>query len=122
MDYQTFLTNELSQAADSSDYQGELQLFLVHYHQAMFEALSKLQLCSRCSTLDLSRLKMNARDLQHSEFASVPELMSTVKSRLHDTNLLCPKCLAVYQHDKLVRFFNIRTQQHVETRKKEKEE
>lgn len=122
MDYQAFLTHELSQAVDSPDYQGELQLFILHYHQAMFEALGELQLCSHCATLDLRRLKMNARDLQHSEFANVPELMSVVKSRLYDTNLLCATCLAAYQQDKLARFFAIRTQQQEETRKKEKEE
>jgi hypothetical protein len=122
MDYQAFLTNELSQAADSPDYQGELQLFIVHYHQAMLEAIQQIQLCSCCSTLDLRRLKMNARDLQHSEFASVPALMKTAKSRLRDTALLCPTCLAAYQQDMLTRFFAIRTQQYKETRKKEKEE
>ncbi len=122
MDYQAFLTNELGQAADSSDHQGELQLFILHYHQALFEAILELQLCPRCSTLDLRRLKMNARDLQHSEFANVAALMSAVKSRLCDTDLLCPTCLAAYQQDKLVRFFAIRTQQRGETRKKEKEE
>ena len=122
MDYQAFLTHELSQAADSPDYQGELQLFILHYHQAMFEALRELQLCPHCSTLDLRRLTVNARDLQHSELANVAELMSAAKSRLCDTNLLCSTCLATYQQDKLARFFAIRTQQRKETRKEEKEE
>src|SRR5436853_377740 len=108
MDYQAFLTNELSKAADSSDRQGELQLFIVHYHQAMLEATQELQLCPHCATLDLTRLRTNASSLQRGSFAGIRELMQTFKKRLRDLRLLCPQCRTQFQHQMLVRFFEIR--------------
>jgi protein-arginine kinase activator protein McsA len=122
IDYQEFLAHELGQAADSPDYQGELQLFIIHYQQAMFEAIQSLQLCSACAQLDLSRLKMNARDLQNSEFGSIPEMMQVTKKRLRDLALLCPTCRATFQQNMLVQFFTIRTQRRDGKSKREKEE
>jgi hypothetical protein len=121
-DYRAFLAKELGQAADSQDHQGELQLFLIHYYQGVLEAIQRLQFCPTCATLDLSRLKMNARDLQHSEFGSVPELMKTTKGRLRDIALLCPTCRAAFRHGMLVQFFTIRMQHRDEVSKREKEE
>jgi hypothetical protein len=122
IDYRAFLAHELSQAADSPDNQGELQLFIIHYHQAVLDVLQHLQLCSVCATLDLSRLKMNARDLQQGEFGSVPELMETFKKRFRDISLLCPACRAAFRQDMLVRFFAIRMHWRDEMNKQEKEE
>ena len=108
MDYQAFLTNELSKAADSSDQEGELQLFIVHYHQAMLDAVQGLQLCPHCATLDLTRLRTNASDLQRASFAGVQELIQAFTKRLCDLRFLCPQCGTAFQHQMLVRFFEIR--------------
>jgi hypothetical protein len=108
MDDQAFLTNELSRAAESLDHQGELQLFIVHYHQAVFAAIQGLQLCPHCATLDLTRLKTNASVLQQSDFTSVKELMQTCKKGLRDLILLCPRCNTAFQRQILVLFFEIR--------------
>src|SRR5260370_28682501 len=108
MDYQAFLNNELSRAADSSDHQGELQVLLVHYHQAMLKALEKLQLCPCCVVLDLTCLRTNANELQRGSFANVQELMQASKKGLRDLLLLCPRCRTEFQQQMLVLFFERR--------------
>jgi hypothetical protein len=121
MDYQAFLTDELRKAADSPDHEGELNLFTVHYHQSMLEAIQELQPCPACAELDLLRLKTNARDLQQSDFGSARELMESCKSRLGDTALLCPACKTAFQQDILLRFFTRRTQDNIAQKKKREE-
>ena len=105
MDYQAFLNNELSKAADDQE---ELQLFTVHYHQAILAALQELKLCSHCATLDLTGLRAGANSLQQESFVNVAQLMQTFKKRLRDLRLLCPACRTAFQQQILVRFFEIR--------------
>jgi hypothetical protein len=121
MDYQAFLTDELRKAADSPDHEGELNLFTVHYHQAMLEALRELQLCPGCASRGLWHLQLTAGNLEQREFGSAKELMETCKSRLRDTALLCPACKTAFQQDMMVKFLTRRTQYDI-AQKKGKEE
>jgi isopentenyldiphosphate isomerase len=121
MDYQAFLTNELRKAADSPDHEGELNLFNVHYHRAMLEALRELQLCPTCASRELWRLQLSAGELERREFGSAKELMESCKSRLRDTALLCPACKTAFQQDMMVKFFARRTQYDIAQKKKKEE-
>lgn len=91
-DDQQFLNEQLRQATESEDPQAEIGLVLLHYHQAMLDAVQTLHPCDVCrTTIDLAQLQAIALEIKRGNYTSYQELQRVARERL-DMAKLCTEC------------------------------
>src|SRR5205809_3218199 len=92
----------------SEDNTGDKDSVIIHFRQAMLQAVQDLQPCFRCTaSVTVFLLKTKAKELQERVYTSFPEMTLAFDSLLADFDCLCASCKAMMKETILKHFYTL---------------